>query len=104
MQSFKIYLDLYDGATVLDSIMIQGGGMPTSGGTRTGDYTTKVQSSGTWKIRSIEIETKTYTPDQFFNTLGGRFAYGTSEPTGSSGKNNGVGNYYHSLGFWFKTT
>jgi hypothetical protein len=25
-------------------------------------------------------------------------------PTGTAGKNNGVGNYYHSLGFWFKTT
>lgn len=86
MQSFKIYLDLYDGTTVLDSIMINGGGMSTSGGTRKGNYTTKVQSSGTWKIRSIEIESKTYTPNQFFNTLGGRFAYGSSEPTGSSGK------------------
>lgn len=104
MQNFRIYLDLYDGGTVLDSIIIQGGGMPTSGGTRTGNYITKVQSSGTWKIRSIEIETKTYTPDQFFYTLGGRFSYGNSEPTGSSGKNNAVGNYHHSLGFWFKTT
>ena len=104
MQSFKIYLDLYDGATVLDSIIIQGGGIPSSGGTKTGDYSTKVQSNGTWKIRSIEIETKTYTPDQFFDTLGGRFSYGSSEPTGSSGKSNAVGNYYNSLGFWFKTT
>lgn len=44
------------------------------------------------------------TADQFFNTLGGRFAYGETESTGTAGKNNGVGNYYHSLGFWFKTT
>lgn len=104
MQSFNIYLDLYNGDEVIDSILIQGGGMPTSGGTRQGMYSTKSQSNGTWKIRSIVIETQTYTPDQFFNTLGGRFSYGTSEPTGSSGKTNGVGNYYHSLGFWFKTT
>lgn len=104
MQSFNIYLDLYDGSNVIDSILIQGGGMPTSGGTRKGTYNTKFQSSGSWKIRSIVIEGTTYTPDQFFNTLGGRFAYGETEPTGSSGKSNSVGNYYHSLGFWFKTT
>jgi hypothetical protein len=104
MQSFNIYLDLYDGSNVIDSILIQGGGMSSSGGTRKGTYKTNFQSTGTWKIRSVVIETKTYTPDQFFNTLGGRFAYGETEPTGSSGKSNGVGNYYHSLGFWFKTT
>ena len=103
MQSFNIYLDLYNGDEVIDSILIRGGGI-TSGGTRQGTYSTKSQSTGTWKIRSIVIETKTYTPDQFFNTLGGRFSYGTSEPTGSQGKTNGVGNHYHSLGFWFKTT
>lgn len=104
MQSFNIYLDLYDGSNVIDSILIQGGGMSTSGGTRKGKYNTKFQSSGSWKIRSIVIEGTTYTPDQFFNTLGGRFSYGETEPTGSSGKSNSVGNYYHSLGFWFKTT
>ena len=103
MQSFYIYLDLYDGSNVIDSIVIQGGGI-TSGGIRKGTYKTNFQSTGTWKIRSVVVETKTYTPDQFFNTLGGRFAYGETEPTGSSGKSNGVGNYYHSLGFWFKTT
>ena len=104
MQSFNIYLDLYNGSNVIDSIMIQGGGISSSGGTRKGTYKTKFQSAGTWKIRSVVIETKTYTPDQFFNTFGGRFAYGKTEPIGSSGKSNGVGNYYHSLGFWFKTT
>ena len=104
MQSFNIYLDLYDGSNVIDSILIQDGGMPSSGGTRKGIYKTNFQSTGTWKIRSVVIETITCTPDQFFNTLVGRFSYGETEPTGSFGKNNGVGNYYHSLGFWFKTT
>lgn len=104
MHSFNIYLDLYNGSNVIDSIVIQSGGMPSSGGIRKGTYKTNFQSTGTWKIRSVVIETKTYTPDQFFNTLGGRFAYGETEPTGSSGKSNGVGNHYHSLGFWFKTT
>jgi hypothetical protein len=104
MQNFNIYLDLYNGSGIIDSIVISGGGMLSGGGTRKGTYTTRVQSTGTWKIRSVVIETKTYTPDQFFNTLGGRFAHGETEPTGSSGKSNGVGNYYHSLGFWFKTT
>ena len=104
MQSFHIYLDLYNGSSIIDSIMISGGGMGSGGGTRKGTYTTKVQSSGIWKIRSVVIQSITYTPDQFFNTLGGRFTYGETEPTGSSGKNNGVWNYYHSLGFWFKTT
>ena len=104
MQSFHIYLDLYNGSGIIDSIVISEGGMSSVGGTRKGTYTTRVQSNGTWKIRSVVVETKTYTPDQFFNTLGGRFAYGETEPTGSSGKSNGVGNYYHSLGFWFKTT
>ena len=104
MQSFHIYLDLYNGSGIIDSIMINGGGMGSGGGTRKGTYTTKVQSKGTWKIRSVVVEGATYTADQFFNTLGGRFAYGETEPTGTAGKNNGVGNYYHSLGFWFKTT
>ena len=104
MKSFNIYLDLYNGSGIIDSIVISGGGMSSVGGTYKGTYTTRVQSNGTWKIRSVVVETKTYTPDQFFNTLGGRFAYGETEPTGSSGKSNGVGNYYHSLGFWFKTT
>ena len=58
MQSFNIYLDLYNGDEVIDSILIQGGGMPTSGGTRQGTYSTKSQSTGTWKIRSIVIEQK----------------------------------------------
>ena len=104
MQSFYIYLDLYNGSGIIDSIVINGGGMGLGGGTRKGTYTTKVQSNGTWKIRSVVVESTTYTADQFFNTLGGRFAYGETEPTGTAGKNNGVGNYYHSLGFWFKTT
>lgn len=104
MQSFNIYLDLYNGSGIIDSIVISGGGMSPGGGTRKGTYTTRVQSSGTWKIRSVVVESTTYTADQFFNTLGGRFAYGKTEPTGTAGKNNGVGNYYHSLGFWFKTT
>jgi len=104
MQSFRIYLDLYNGSGIIDSIVISGGGISSGGGTRKGTYTTRVQSNGTWKIRSVVVETKTYTPDQFFNTLGGRFAYGETKPTGSSGKSNGVGNHYHSLGFWFKTT
>ena len=105
MQSFHIYLDLYNGSGIIDSIVINGGGMGPGGGTRKGTYTTKVQSNGTWKIRSVVVEeSTTYTADQFFNTLGGRFAYGETEPTGTAGKNNGVGNYYHSLGFWFKTT
>ena len=104
MQSFNIYLDLYNGSNVIDSILIQGGGMSTLGGIQRGTYKTNFQSSGSWKIRSIVIEGTTYTPNQFFNTLGGRFAYGETEPTGSSGKSNSVGNYYHSLGFWFKTT
>ena len=104
MQSFYIYLDLYNGSGIIDSIMINGGGMGPGGGTRKGTYTTKVQSTGTWKIRSVVVESTTYTADQFFNTLGGRFVYGETEPTGTAGKNNGVGNYYHSLGFWFKTT
>lgn len=104
MQSFEINLDLYDGSAIIDSIRINGGGMGVSGGTHTGTYTTKVQSTGTWKIRSVVVQSTTYTPDQFFNTLGGKFSYGQTEPTGSSGKRNGVGNYYHSLGFWFKTT
>lgn len=104
MESFHIYLDLYNGSGIIDSIMINGGGMSSLGGTRKGTYTTRVQSSGTWKIRSVVVQGTTYTADQFFNTLGGRFAYGETEPTGTAGKNNGVGNYYHSLGFWFKTT
>ena len=104
MQSFYIYLDLYNGSDIIDSIVISGGGINSSGGIRKGTYKTNFQSTGTWKIRSVVIETKTYTPGQFFNTLGRRFAYGETEPTGSSGKSNGVGNYYHSLGFWFKTT
>ena len=104
MQDFHIYLDLYNGSGIIDSIVINGGGMSSGGGTRKGTYTTRVQSSGTWKIRSVVVESTTYTAGQFFNTLGGRFAYGETEPTGSSGKSNGVGNYYHSLGFWFKTT
>lgn len=104
MQSFHIYLDLYNGSDIIDSIVINGGGMSSFGGTRKGTYVTKVQSSGTWKIRSVVVESTTYTADQFFNTLGGRFSYGETEPTGTAGKNNGVGNYYHSLGFWFKTT
>ena len=104
MQSFHIYLDLYNGSDIIDSIVIPGGGLNSSGGIRKGTYKTNFKSTGTWKIRSVVIETKTYTPGQFFNTLGGRFAYGETEPTGSSGKSNGVGNYYHSLGFWFKTT
>ena len=104
MQSFYIYLDLYNGSGIIDSIVINGGGMGSGGGTQEGTYTTRVQSNGTWKIRSVVVESTTYTADQFFNTLGGRFAYGKTEPTGTAGKNNGVGNYYHSLGFWFKTT
>jgi hypothetical protein len=104
MQSFDIYLDLYNGSNVIDSIVIQSGGIGSSGGIRKGTYKTNFQSAGAWKIRSVVVETKTYTADQFFNTLGGRFAYGETEPTGTDGKNNGVGNYYHSLGFWFKTT
>ena len=104
MHSFNIYLDLYNGSNVIDSISIRSGGIGQSGGIRKGTYETNFQSTGTWKIRSVVIETKTYTPDQFFNTLGGRFSYGETEPTGTAGKNNGVGNYYHSLGFWFKTT
>jgi hypothetical protein len=104
MQSFHIYLDLYNGSGIIDSIVINGGGMSSGGGTRKGTYTTKVQSNGTWKIRSVVVESTTYTADQFFNTLGGRFTYGKTEPTGTAGKNNGVGNYFHSLGFWFKTT
>ena len=104
MQSFHIYLDLYNGSDIIDSIMINGGGMGPGGGTRKGTYTTKVQTSGTWKIRSVVVEGTTYTANQFFNNLGGRFSYGEKEPTGTAGKNNGVGNYYHSLGFWFKTT
>lgn len=104
MQKFNIYLDLYNGSGIIDSIVISGGGMSSGGGTRRGTYTTRVQSNGTWKIRSVVVESTTYTADQFFNTLGGRFAYGETEPTGTAGKNNGVGNYYHSLGFWFKTT
>jgi hypothetical protein len=104
MQSFDIYLDLYNGSGIIDSIVISGGGISSGGGTRKGTYTTRVQSNGTWKIRSVVVESTTYTADQFFNTLGGRFAYGETEPTGTTGKNNGVGNYYHSLGFWFKTT
>ena len=104
MQSFYIYLDLYNGSGIIDSIVIHGGGMGSGGGIRKGTYTTRVQSNGTWKIRSVVVESTTYTADQFFNTLGGRFAYGETEPTGTVGKNNGVGNYYHSLGFWFKTT
>lgn len=104
MQSFYIYLDLYNGSDIIDSIVISEGGMSSAGGTRKGTYTTRVQSNGTWKIRSVVVESTTYTADQFFNTLGGRFAYGETEPTGTTGKNNGVGNYYHSLGFWFKTT
>ena len=104
MQSFHIYLDLYNGSGIIDSIVINGGGIGLGGGTQKGTYTTKVQSNGTWKIRSVVVESTTYTADQFFNTLGGRFAYGETEPTGTAGKNNGVGNYYHSLGFWFKTT
>lgn len=97
MQSFHIYLDLYNGSGIIDSIVINGGGMGLGGGTRKGTYTTKVQSNGTWKIRSVVVESTTYTADQFFNTLGGRFAYGKTEPTGTAGKNNGVGNYYHIL-------
>lgn len=104
MQSFHIYLDLYNGSDIIDSIMIDGGGMPSLGGTRKGTYTTRVQSNGTWKIRSVVVENTTYTAGQFFDTLGGRFTYGKTEPTGTAGKNNGVKNYYHSLGFWFKTT
>lgn len=105
MQSFNIYLDLYNGSDIIDSIVISGGGMSPGGGTRKGTYKTRVQSKGTWKIRSVVVEsTTTYTADQFFNTLGGRFSYGEKEPTGTAGKNNGVENYYHSLGFWFKTT
>ena len=104
MQLFYIYLDLYNGSGIIDSIVIKGGGMDSGGGIRKGTYTTKVQSNGTWKIRSVVVENTTYTADQFFNTLGGRFAYGKTEPTGTAGKNNGVGNHYHSLGFWFKTT
>lgn len=72
MQSFYIYLDLYNGSDIIDSIVISEGGMNSSGGIRKGTYTTNFQSTGTWKIRSVVIETKTYTPDQFFNTLGGR--------------------------------
>lgn len=104
MQSFNIYLDLYNGSNVIDSIVIAEGGIPLSGGIRKGTYKTNFKSTGIWKIRSVVIEAKTYTPDQFFNTLGGRFVYGETEPTGSFGKSNGVGNHYHSLGFWFKTT
>jgi hypothetical protein len=104
MKSFNIYLDLYNGLDIIDTIVISGGGMSSGGGTRRGTYTTRVQSNGTWKIRSVVIETKMYAPNQFFNILGGRFAYGETEPTGSSGKSNGVENHYHSLGFWFKTT
>lgn len=104
MQNFDIYLDLYNGSGIIDSIVISGGGMSLEGGTRKGTYTTRVQSSGTWKIRSVVVQNITYTADQFFNTLGGRFAYGETEPTGTAGKNNGVENYHHSLGFWFKTT
>ena len=104
MQSFYIHLDLYNGSGVVDSIVISGGGMDSGGGIRKGTYTTRVQSNGTWKIHSVVVESKTYTADQFFNTLGGRFTYGEKEPTGTAGKNNGVGNHYHSLGFWFKTT
>lgn len=105
MQFFYIYLDLYNGAEgIIDSIVINGGGIDSGGGgIRRGTYTTKVQFKGTWKIRSVVVESITYTADQFFNTLGGRFAYGETEPTGTAGKDNGVGNYYHSLGFWFKT-
>lgn len=104
MQSFNIYLDLYNDSDIIDSIVISEGGMASGGGIRRGTYTTRVQSNGIWKIRSVVVESTTYTADQFFNTLGGRFAYGETEPTGTVGKNNGVGNYYHSLGFWFKTT
>lgn len=104
MQNFNIYLDLYNGSGIIDSIVISGGGMSSGGGTRRGTYATRVQSNGTWKIRSVVVESTTYTAGQFFNTLGGRFAYGETEPTGTAGKNNGVGNYHHSLGFWFKTT
>ena len=104
MQSFYIYLDLYNDSGIIDSIVISGGGMSSWGGTQKGTYTTRVQSNGTWKIRSVVVESITYTADQFFNTLGGRFTYGETEPTGTAGKNNGVRNYYHSLGFWFKTT
>lgn len=93
MQSFYIYLDLYNSSGIIDSIVINGGGMGLGGGTQKGTYTTKVQSNGTWKIRSVVVESTTYTADQFFNTLGGRFAYGETEPTGTAGKNNGVGNY-----------
>jgi hypothetical protein len=84
--------------------LIEGGGLGSGGGTRQGTYETNFQSTGTWKIHSVVIQSITYTPDQFFNTLGGRFSYGETEPTGSSGKSNSVGNDYHSLGFWFKTT
>ena len=104
MTSFYIYLDLYKGSSIIDSIVINGGGMRYDGGIRKGTYTTKVQSDGTWKIRSVVVENTTYTADQFFNTLGGRFSYGETEPTGTAGKKNGVENYHHSLGFWFKTT
>ena len=104
MQSFYIYLDLYNGSSIIDSIVINGGGIDFVGGIRKGTYTTKVQSNGTWKIRSVVVKSTTYTADQFFNILGGKFAYGETEPTGTAGKNNGVENYYHSLGFWFKTT
>ena len=104
MQSFHIYLDLYDGSGIIDSIVINGGGISSSGGAQKGTYTTRVQSNGTWKIRSVIIEGAMYIADQFFNTLGGRFTYGEAKPIGTAGKNNGVENYYHSLGFWFKTT
>lgn len=104
MQSFYIYLDLYNGSSIIDSIVINGGGIGLGGGTEKGTYKTKVQTNGTWKIRSVVVESTTYTAEQFFNTLRGRFYYGETEPTGIDGKKNGVGNYHNSLGFWFKTT
>lgn len=69
MQSFYIYLDLYNGSDIIDSIVIDGGGISSGGGTRKGTYTTKVQSNGTLKIRSVVVESTTYTAEQFFNTL-----------------------------------
>lgn len=86
MQNFNIYLDLYNGSGIIDSIVISGGGISSGGGTRKGTYTTRVQSNGTWKIRSVVVGSTTYTADQFFNTLGGRFDYGETEPTGTAGK------------------
>ena len=34
MQSFYIYLDLYNGSDIIDSIVINGGGISSLGGTK----------------------------------------------------------------------